>query len=297
MRAPATLVAASLALSGCAGVSSAVPPPMSGDSVAAVPARLQDHAIIGFSVDTPDRAATAAREGVDKTILYNGSPAPSTALAQALKAHGIAVINGSVSGLLFYWECHRTHTVKPPPKSYDYNPYCRTDEDPEYGIEAAVLRRLGEILERDATLPYVVGYWVLDDWAWWDPGSGRRLLQKVHALIAARMPGRPAICGFGAGLGLPGHANWNPGTAANYSNSGCDIVGWYNYSPFGRRHPSMGKKLDWTMKSLLPAMRRSLEKYGWRMQRTPLYGIGQGWGGSYENRFYKPGLTRSEVVD
>lgn len=258
---------------------------------------MQDHAIIGFSVDTPDRAATAAAEGVTTTILYNGSPAPRTSLARALKAHGIAVVDGSVSGLMFYWECHRTHTVKPPPKSYGYNPYCRTDEDPHYGTEGAVLRRLTEILERDAARPYVVGYWVLDDWAWWDPGSGRRLLQKVHALIAARTPGRPAICGFGGGVGKPGQVEWNPGTAENYSNAGCDVVGWYNYSAFGRHHPSLGKKLDWRMKALLPAMRRSLEKYGWRIERTPLYGIGQGWGGSYENRFYQPGLTQSEVVD
>ncbi len=296
MRAPATLLAASLALSACAGVSSSIPP-HDGTLFDAAPAqRLQDHAIIGFSVDTPYRAATAAREGINTTILYNGSPAPRSALGQALKARGIAVVDGSVSGLMFYWECHRTHTIKPPPKSYGYNPYCRTDEDPRFGTEAAVLRRLAEILEHDAARPYVVGYWVLDDWAWWDPGSGRRLLQKVHALIAARTPGRPAICGFGAGVGGPGKVFWDPGTAENYSNSGCDVVGWYNYSPFGRHHPSLGKKLDWTMKALLPAMRRSLEKYGWRMRRTPLYGIGQGWGGSYENRYYQPGLTRPEVV-
>ncbi|MBV8281819.1 MAG: hypothetical protein JO347_07120 [Candidatus Eremiobacteraeota bacterium] len=288
----AALVAC-LAVAGCAA-SQAVPTPQ---TVAAAPnAGLHTHAIIGFSVDTPERAATAAREGVDTTILYDGSPPPGSALARALHGHGIAVVDGSVSGLMFYWECHRTHTVKPPPKSYGYNPYCRTDEDPHLGTEAAVLRALAKILEHDAARPYVVGYWVLDDWAWWDPGSGRRLLQKVHALIAARTPGRPAICGFGGGVGPPGKVFWDPGTGANYSNSGCDVVGWYNYSPFGLRHPSLGKKLDWTMKALLPAMHRSLAKRGWRIEQTPLYGIGQGWGGSYEHHFYQPGLTQSEVV-
>lgn len=288
---------ACLALSGCVGASLGIPAPQRAPSNSVAPARLHDHAIIGFSVDTPERAATAAREGVTTTILYSGAPAPRSPLAEALKAHGIAVVDGSVSGLLFYWECHRTHTVKPPPKSYGYNSYCRTDEDPRMKSEAAVLRRLAEILERDGPRPYVVGYWVLDDWAWWDPGSGRRLLQKVHALIAARTPGRPAICGFGAGVGKPGQVDWDPGTAANYSNSGCDVVGWYNYSPFGRRHPSLGKGLDWSMTALLPAMRHSLAKRGWRIEQTPLYGIGQGWGGSYEHRFYQPGLTRSEIVD
>jgi hypothetical protein len=287
-------LAASLALAGCTALQTV---PMPQAVVAASKAGLKTHAIIGFSVDTPDRAAVAAREGVTTTILYGGSPTPRSPLARALAAHGIAVVDGGVSGLLFYWECHRTHTVKPPPKSYGYNPYCRTDEDPRIRSEAVVLRRLSEILERDAVRRYVVGYWVLDDWPGWDPGSGRRLLQKVHALLAARTPGRPAICGFGAGVAELGRVDWDPGTAANYSNAGCDIVGWYNYSPFGRHHPSLGRGLDWSMKALLPAMRRSLEKFGWRIEQTPLYGIGQGWGGSYQHRFFQSGLTRSEVVD
>jgi hypothetical protein len=297
VRAPASLLAACLGLSGCVGAPEPLPPAHAALSNAIVGARLQDHAIIGFSVDTPQRAATASREGVTTTILYGGSPAPRSALGQALKARGIRVVDGSVSGLLFYWECHRTHTVKPPPKSYGYNPYCRADEDPRIRSEAIVLRHVAEILERDGVRPYVVGYWVLDDWASWDPGSGRRLLQRVHALIAARTPGRPAICGFGAGVGKPGQIDWDDGTAANYSKSGCDVVGWYNYSPFGRRRPSLGKGLDWSMKALLPAMRRSLAKRGWRIEQTPLYGIGQGWGGSYQRRYYQPGLTRSEIVD
>jgi hypothetical protein len=287
--------AASLALSGCAAVQTFAPSGSAHD--AGVPnAGLQTHAIIGFSVDTPARAATAAHEGITTTILYGGSPAPRSALAEALEANGITVVDGSISGLMFYWECHRTHTIKPPPKSYSYNPYCRTDENPRIDSEAVVLRAASEILERNARRPYVVGYWVLDDWAFWDPGSGRELLQKVRALIAKATPGRPAICGFGAAVLPPGHVGWDPGTAANYSNGGCDVVGWYNYSPFGRRHPSQGKGLDWTMKALLPAMRRSLAKKGWHIAQTPLYGIGQGWGGSYEHRYYQPGLLRWEII-
>jgi hypothetical protein len=107
--------------------------------------------------------------------------------------------------------------------------------------------------------------------------------------------GAPAICGFGAGVAKPGKVDWSPGTAANYSNSGCDIVGWYNYSPFGRKKPSLGKHLDWSMKALLPAMAHSLEKYGWNIANTPLYGIGQAWAGSYGRNHYQPGLTRDEM--
>jgi hypothetical protein len=268
-------LAAALVFSGCSVTPTAVPgPSVPGSLRSAARPALQNHAVIGFSVDLPGRAATAARQGINTTILYDGSPAPGSPLEKALSAHGIAVVDASVSGVLFYWECHRTHTIKPPPSSYNYNPYCRTDEDPRIDSPAVVLRDVSKILARDAQRSYVVGYWVLDDWAWWDNGSARGLLQRIHALIEKQTPGRPAICGFGGGVGRPGQVDWDPGTAANYSNGGCDIVGWYNYSPFGRRRPSNGKQLDWSMKALLPAMARSLEKWGWRLSVTPLYGIG-----------------------
>ncbi len=296
MRTWASLIAGSLAMTGCTVMHTAVPPASSGGT-AILESGLQTHAIIGFSVDTPKRAAIAAGERINTTILYDGAPPPGSPLAKALKAHGISVVDATISGLLFLWECHRTHTVKPPPSSYSYNPYCKTDEDPKIDSKRVVLQRVAELLARDAKLPYVVGHWVLDDWAWWDPGSARALLQAVHALLVKDAPGLPAICGFGAGVARPGKVDWDPGTAANYSNGGCDVVGWYNYSPFGRRHPSNGKRLDWTMNALLPAMQRSLEKKGWQIARTPLYGIGQAWGGSYEKRYYQPGLTRSEMLE
>jgi hypothetical protein len=292
-----SLVAA-VALAGCTANHGALPPVSSSDVPgAAVPSTLQDHAVIGFSVDTPKRAVTAADQGINTTILYDGAPAPGSALQRALKTNGISVVDATISGILFLWECHRTHTVKPPPSSYGYNSYCATDEDPKMNSQRAVLRHVTAVLTRDAKLPYVVGHWVLDDWAWWDPGSAHALLQKVHALIVEDAPGLPAICGFGAGVAKPGKVDWDPGTAANYSNGGCDVVGWYNYSPFGRRHPSNGKRLDWTMKALLPAMARSLAKKGWQISHTPLYGIGQAWGGSYEKKYYQPGLTRGEMLD
>lgn len=287
---------ASLAVGGCSAAGVTAPSLLTGAGVAERQTSLPPHAVIGFSVDTPKRVARAARQGVTATILYGGSPAGGSALQEALHADDIAVIDGEISGVLFYWECHRTHTVKPPPKNYGHNPYCRTDEDPHIDSVEAALREVGKILTRDAKRRYVAGYWVLDDWAWWDPGSGRALLQKVHALIAQRTPGLPAICGFGAGIARPGKVHWDPGTGANYSNDGCDIVGWYNYSPFGNRHKNNGKHLDWTMKALLPAMAATLEKRGWRIARTPLYGIGQAWGGSYDKKYYQPGLTRGEML-
>jgi hypothetical protein len=282
-------------VAGCTAMHGTVPAPASyGDMMTSA---LQPHATIGFSVDTPQRAATAATQGVNTTILYSGSPGPGSALEKALKANGISVVDAGVSGVLFYWECHRTHTVKPPPSSYSHNPYCRTDENPKIDSQKVVLRDVDQILEKDAKRPYVVGYWVLDDWAWWDNGSAHELLQKVHAEIEKVTPGLPAICGFGGAVLKPGKVGWDPGTGANYSNGGCDIVGWYNYSPFGRRKPSNGENLDWSMKALLPAMAHTLEKKGWNIAKTPLYGIGQAWGGSYEKRYYQPGLTRDEMLE
>jgi len=253
------------------------------------------HAAVGFSVDTPARAATAAGEGITSTILYGGSPDPGSALERALQSHGITVVDAGISSILFYWECHRTHTVVPPPSSYSYNPYCRTDESPKIATEAVALAHVSHLLDRDAKRSYVAGYWVLDDWVWWDYGSGRRLLEKIHKLIAQKTPGRPAICGFGAGFGKGTKYYWDPGTAKNYSNGGCDIVGWYNYTPFGRRKPSSGANYNWSMHGLLPAMARTLRKYGWRMPRTPLMGIGQAWGGRYGTRHYQPGITAAEI--
>ena len=296
-RAFAGLALAALAAGGCRGLQQPLVPASSTALATAVSHGLARHAIIGFSVDTPRRVQTAARQGITTTILYGGAPPPGSALERTLTSHRIDVVDGTISGYMFYWECHRTHTVAPPPSSYRDNPYCRTDEDPAFDSEGAVLRHVTALLTKDAKLPYVAGHWVLDDWAWWDPGSGRTLLQKVHALIANKAAGLPAICGFGGAVLLPGKVGWDAGTGANYSNGGCDVVGWYNYSPFGRKKPSSGRHLDWSMTSLLPAMAKTLKHFGWNIQSTPLYGIGQAWGGSYENRYYQPGLTRGEMRD
>jgi hypothetical protein len=295
-RARNLFLAGLVAVAGCTPMHGVVPSASTSYGGAVKQLGLEAHAIIGFSVDTPQRAATAGGQGINTTILYAGSPFPGSALERALRKNGISVVDAAVSGVLFDWECHRTHTVKPPPSSYSYNPYCRTDEDPKIDSQRVVLRYVDRILEKDAKRPYVVGYWVLDDWAWWDSGSAHELLQKVHAEIEKVTPGLPAICGFGGGVSRPGTTAWDPGTAANYSRGGCDVVGWYNYSPFGRHRPSNGKGLDWSMTSLLPAMAHSLEKRGWRLADTPLYGIGQAWGGSYNGSHYQPGLTRDEML-
>jgi hypothetical protein len=264
-----------------------------GAALASKGANPLTHAIVGFTVDTPQRAANAASQGIGATILYGNSPGPQSPLAKALQANNMMTIDGSVSSELQYWECHRTHTVKPAPGGR--NDYCRTDEKPRVDSERVVLHDVSLELDKDASRPYVRGFWVLDDWPYWDYGSARGLLQKIHALIAAKAPNEPAICGFAAGLGRPGRIEWQSGLAANYSNDGCDMVGWYVYSPFGRRKPSSGQDLDWSMKALLPAMRDSLAKHGWSLSHAPLVGIGQAWSGRYGEAYYQPGLSRNQM--
>ncbi|HVA32634.1 MAG TPA: hypothetical protein VNG31_00710, partial [Candidatus Baltobacteraceae bacterium] len=218
-----------------------------------------------------------------------------SALAKALIRNGIAVVDGGISSELFYWECHRTHTVKPPPKNYRRNPYCATDENPRVSSQSVVLADVAKLLSQDANRSYVAGYWVLDDWPWWDNGSARGLLQSIHAEIARTTPDNPAICGFGAGIGNGRRYYWDPGTGQNFSNGGCDAVAWYVYTPFGLTHPSSGKGYNWSMKGLLQAMTRSLARYGWQIAQTPLVGIGQAWSGWYGARSYQPGLSRQQM--
>jgi hypothetical protein len=293
----ASLAAIAAILCACGARQNALPAfsTAGADAQTAALANGLNHAIVGFTVDTPARAADAASVGINATILYQDSPTPDSALAKALQRNGIAEIDGSISSELQYWECHRTHTVKPPPGGR--NDYCHNDEKPQVDSQAVVLKFVSLELERDAKRPYVRGLWVLDDWPYWDYGSARSLLQKIHALARAKDPHDPAICGFAATLARAGRVAWQSGLAKNYSNAGCDMVGWYVYSPFGRKKPTNGDRLDWSMQSLLPAMGDSLAKEGWTLAGAPLLGIGQAWSGRYGAGYYQPGLSRKQMLD
>ncbi len=265
-------------------------------AVAAQPITGSTRFVAGFSADTPARVEKAAAAGITTDILYGGPPRPSSALGQALSKAHMTVIDGRLSGELFYWECHRTHTLAHPPKGRR-NDYCHTDEKPSVDSQAVVLKQIDVWVDADAHNPLVSGYWVLDDWPYWDGGSARGLLQSVHREIAAATPGYPAICGFGGTVLKPGQSGgFDRSTAENYSNAGCDMVGWYDYAPIGERHPSKGRGLDWSMKVLLATEGRDLAKFGWSESRAPLLGIGQAWSGRYAAKYYQPGLSAAEIV-
>lgn len=233
----------------------------------------------GFNIDTPQKAMRAAADGVKVVFKYGQPPSVNDSLGQALQSLHMKVIDGFISSSLFYYECHRTQTVKPPPP--DQGQYCSTDEDPSMTDEQAVLSAVATHLQQVKDNLLVQGYWVLDDWVPWDPGSARQLLIDIHKLIARYTPGRPAICGFGASLD-----RWDDWVADNFSPQGCDMVGTYIYGPSvpaGGPAPSPDS-YDWSMSSVLSSAFASLQRRGWDITREPLIGIGQAFGGARLNK-------------
>ncbi len=244
----------------------------------------QMHLAGGFSADTPQKLAQAANEGIGAVFYYGQPPAENSQMGQKLLALHMQVVDGFIGSYLYYYECHRTKTVKPPPLGD--SAYCVTDYHQELNSEDAVLAVIAAHLRQVRSNHLIVGYWVLDDWVPWDTGSARDLLIKVHNLIQHYTPGRPAICGFGGFLGKSsaGGADygWLDGLADNFSAQGCDMVGLYIYTPaLAVNLPA--SYYDWSMAKVLPAVFTSLEKRGWNSVREPLIGIAQAFGGPRRN--------------
>ncbi len=250
------------------------------------------HFVVGFNATTATEVSNAASVGVSTDMLYAGPPTAQSKLGEALAQAHMGVIDGRISTELYFWECHRTHSVAPAP-SRARNSYCAHDAEPGYST-SVLLGAVDATLTSDAASPFVTALWVLDDWPAWDGGSARLVLQDIHQEITATTPDLPAICGFGATVTAPGTDGWDPSTALNYSNAGCDLVGFYNYAATTRR-PSSGTGLDWSMQSLLPAMESSLDSLGWDEASTPVLGIGQAWSGRFAAH-YQPGLSSSQVL-
>ena len=181
------------------------------------------------------------------------------------------VIDGYISSYLTYYECHRTKTIKPPPPGK--GPFCEVDEAPQLTSDQAFLQVIATHLKQVKNNDLISGYWVLDDWPSWDPGSAWHLLMMIHDLIQQYTPERPTICGFGASLSSDA-SGWSDWVAANFSPQGCDMVGLYIYAS------TPPDTYDWTMAALLPSIFSSLQQRGWSIAREPLIGIGQAFGGS-----------------
>jgi hypothetical protein len=250
--------------------------------------------VAGFGANTPSRVAKAAAVGVDTDILYEGPPSPTSRLGRALSNADMTVVDARISTELFFWECHRTHTVAPPPDD-ERNTYCARDDEPSVNSPEVVLNAVAGYLREDAANPLVGGYWILDDWAPWDGGSGRQLLREVRGEIEAATPGYPAICGFGGSIEELGVAGgFDPSTALNYSPGACSMVGLYDYTGSTRR-PSSGEGYEWSLGLLLAEEQEDLASSGWRASEAPILGIGQAWSGRFEKREYEPGLSVEQM--
>ena len=251
--------------------------------------------VVGFGANTPARVAKAASLGIDTDILYEGAPSPASRLGKALQAAHMTVIDARISTELFFWECHRTHTVAPPPEG-ERNTYCSRDDEPSVD-SSAVLATVGEYVRQDAANPLVGGYWVLDDWAPWDGGSGRELLVEVRGEIEAATPAYPTICGFGGSIEKSGEAGgFAAGIAGNYSAAACSIVGLYNYTGSTAAR-SNGAGYEWDMRLLLAEEQEALAQAGWSEALSPLLGIGQAWSGKSGKREYQPGLSAAQMLE
>lgn len=243
------------------------------------------HILGGFSIDTPERAIKAAADGVQVAFQYDQPTSESDPLGQKFQSLHIKVVDGYISSLLAYYECHRTKTIKPPPSRQTQ--YCQNDTHPYLTDENVLLAAVATHLKQVKDNQLIIGYWVLDDWALWDAGSAKQILIDIHSLIQYYTPDRPAICGFGGSIGIDG---WDDGTADNFSPQGCDKVGFYIYTPAISKTTltPLSDAYDWSMSAVLPAMFASLMQRGWNITKEPLIGIGQVFGGpiAHTNQYW-----------
>ena len=247
------------------------------------PAPIQDtHVIGGFSVDNLARLSRAAADGVQVVFYYGQPPSESSALGQKLESLHMKVIDGFIASYLYFYECHRTTLIKPPP---GYSPYCSYDYHPELSNENLLLAAIANHLQQVKDNPLITGYWVLDDWVPWDAGSARESLIKIHALIQQYTPGRPAICGLGGFIEPGSGYQWSDWITDNFSPQGCDRVGLYIYTPSlpDSQPIPRADTFNWSMTGLLPAIFSSLTERGWDIRKEPLIGIVQAFGGSRKN--------------
>jgi hypothetical protein len=241
------------------------------------------HVIGGFSITKPDGVTKSATEGVQVVFKYGLPPAESSALGQKLQSLHMKVVDGYISSYLYYYECHRTKVLMP--ALIGPEQYCKDDAYPYLANENVLLTTIANHLKQEKDNRLIIGYWVLDDWVRWDAGSARSLLIKIHDLIQQYTPGRPAICGFGGSIGEQQAYGWEDWIADNFSPQGCDEVGFYIYtSSLPDTTPLVSPDAyNWSMSGVLPAMFASLQQRGWDINKEPLIGIGQAFGGPIRN--------------
>ena len=254
------------------------------------------HLAGGFIVDTPDRAMNAAANGIQVVFEYGQLPASNSALGQKLQSLHMKVIDGYISSMLHYYECHRIKVLNL--SVPQWLQYCHGDYYPYLSNEHVLLNTIATHLKPVKDNPLVIGYWVLDDWVSQDAGSAGQILIDIHKLIQQYTPERPAICGFGGQIEPGINSGWSDWIADNFSPQGCDNVGLYIYvAVLPDTVPTPAQNTyDWSMSRLLPTIFASLEKRGWDITKEPLIGIGQAFGGPRNNtHFYSVMPTAKDI--
>ena len=160
-------------------------------------------------------------------------------------------------------------------------------------------------LRKAARDPRIVGFYIQDD----DIGNTRKLNQDIHSWIAKAGLHKPSICGFNGRLDVPSSPAWMskipyfaaditgygknypPGSIANYSPRGCDMVALYPFDPNGtgkRVQTALAAATDWKMNrrvwpcgrskcTMLNFYKYALRQQGWT-PATPLIGVPQAFG-------------------
>ena len=168
-------------------------------------------------------------------------------------------------------------------------------------IHAAISKEL----KKAARDPQIVGFYIQDDRI----GDTRQLNKDIHSWIAKAGLHKPTICGFGGRLDVPSSPAWMskipsfaasiigsgknspPGSFANYSPQGCDMVALYPFDPNGSDksvETALANATDWKMSSpvwpcgpkkctLLDFYKYALRQQGWT-PATPLIATPQSFG-------------------
>ncbi len=232
--------------------------------------------IIGsYGVNLVGDVRQARSLGLNVAVLGAGILPRHPDLRDALTAHHISVYDDGVLNLLRQYECFRQRSIRP------NNPI---EPCPIATDETATLRAVAAYLNEPmiASNPLIAGFYVLDDWPSWDPGSARPLLEAIHGLIdqANRRykTTRNTICGFGEHIGRVGqpYSTTVAQNGANFTQKGCDLIAIYSYTDSLDMDSS---HFDWDM-SDLPFIELRLRQAGWDPATTPFLGVPQAFGGT-----------------
>jgi hypothetical protein len=270
-----TVIAAAAVLLGASvfgGVRLAATSASASSSVKSNLASVPTHMIAAFNLDQPSLVPGAVSDGVQTAFHYDYDP--GTDIELAYQQNNVMDINGRISQLMWDYECHRIHTVVTvPPGAWGF---CSSDLYPSMDY-SNLMASVQSYLQQAAGDSNIHGYWVLDDWPYYDATSAQ-VLAAIHTLVQQYSPGRPTICGFAAFITQNSY-EWQPSLANNFSPQGCDEIAWYVYPDTVSGSMPSASQYTWTMPGLLSKMTADFEARGWNPSQTPLVGIPAAFGG------------------